>query len=329
MGSNILYIIGNGFDLHHNLKTKYSDFKEYLQKVNSSLEYLLDMSFSVDLWSDFENHLASLDIKEIFSDNDDLLPDDDSDRDGDKYILPDKLEQIKEDLTTGLKNTLRDWILNLYYPSNLNNFLLFLDKNAGFLTLNYSDTLERFYYIEPEQITYLHNKAKSERHSFKPDEMDYLKDDSDIIIGHALENQKVSVPHYNSRGFKTYYAYEEGLDALKPYFQSSFKNTDQIISDNSCFFDNLSNIKKVIIIGHSLSDVDMPYFKTISKRAINVNAWEITFYGDDNLNNIKQQSAKFLSNDTNINFINLDDDISNINRNLSLSILTEKRNMQK
>ena len=312
MVSNILYIIGNGFDIHHNLKSEYSDFKAYLQMNDTNLEYLLNMSFSKNLWSEFEKHLATLDINEIFSDNDDLFPDENSDRDGEKYIFPDKLDQIKEDLTTGLKNAIRDWILDLKYPSNVNDLLLYLDKNASFLSFNYSNTLEDLYNVKPEQITYIHNKAKSEKHLFRPDELDYLKDDSDIIIGHAVKNPKISIPHYNSRGFNTYYAYEEGLVALKLYFQLSFKNTDQIISDNSCFFENLSNIEKIIIIGHSLSDVDMQYLKTISKKAINVKEWKITYYGEDNLASTEYQTSIFINNHSNVIFIDLDDDIANI-----------------
>lgn len=317
MESNILYIIGNGFDLHHNLKTQYSDFKDYLQNANTSLEYLLDTSFSKDLWSDFENHLSTLDIKEICSDNEDLLPDEYSDRDGDKYTFPDKMMLIKKDLTTGLKNALRDWILDLKYPSNVNDLLLDLNKEARFLSFNYSNTLESLYNVKNKQITYVHNKARSEKHSFRPDEVDYLKDDSDIIIGHAIKYPKVSVPHPNSRGIKTHYAYEEGIDALKSYFQLSFKNTNQIISDNSDFFNSLSKVDKIIIIGHSLSDIDIPYFKTISEKAINVKKWMITYYDEDNLTNIKNQASIFTNKNSNIKFINLEDDLANIRNCLS------------
>ena len=38
-----LYIIGNGFDLHHDLRTSYSDFGKFLNKRNISLyDQLLD-----------------------------------------------------------------------------------------------------------------------------------------------------------------------------------------------------------------------------------------------------------------------------------------------
>ena len=58
-----LYILGNGFDLYHNFKTSYHDFKEWL-KVNDNEKYLImekysqERLFSVPLdgnWSNIEN----------------------------------------------------------------------------------------------------------------------------------------------------------------------------------------------------------------------------------------------------------------------------------
>ena len=37
-----LYIIGNGFDLHHDVASKYSDFKAYLAKHDQDLLYDLE-----------------------------------------------------------------------------------------------------------------------------------------------------------------------------------------------------------------------------------------------------------------------------------------------
>ncbi|MBR4597312.1 MAG: hypothetical protein IKO42_02815 [Opitutales bacterium] len=34
-----LYIIGNGFDLHHGLKTSYNDFKDFLEKESARKRY--------------------------------------------------------------------------------------------------------------------------------------------------------------------------------------------------------------------------------------------------------------------------------------------------
>ena len=65
---NTLYIIGNGFDLHHNLKTSTNDFKEILsnKKIYNQIDSALDTCgyFGVD-WSEFENLLAHINLDEI------------------------------------------------------------------------------------------------------------------------------------------------------------------------------------------------------------------------------------------------------------------------
>jgi len=55
---NILYIIGNGFDINLGLKTKYSQFYEYYQKQESDDELVnkikKDINLDIDNWSDLE-----------------------------------------------------------------------------------------------------------------------------------------------------------------------------------------------------------------------------------------------------------------------------------
>ena len=57
--NKILYIVGNGFDIHHGVKSRYSDFKDYVQANGSDLYDTLEKYFNTDeLWSDFEETLA-------------------------------------------------------------------------------------------------------------------------------------------------------------------------------------------------------------------------------------------------------------------------------
>jgi hypothetical protein len=54
-----LYIIGNGFDIQHGLKSRFRDFKEYLDSKAGNLAEKLEEYFDGDaLWSDFEETLA-------------------------------------------------------------------------------------------------------------------------------------------------------------------------------------------------------------------------------------------------------------------------------
>ena len=62
MGYKKLYIIGNGFDIHHKINSAYSDFKNWLEinhKKYNAL-YLIENYFYIDseFWHDFENNLS-------------------------------------------------------------------------------------------------------------------------------------------------------------------------------------------------------------------------------------------------------------------------------
>ena len=42
MSKKMIYIIGNGFDMHHSLKTAYFKYKTYLKSINKRLVEKLD-----------------------------------------------------------------------------------------------------------------------------------------------------------------------------------------------------------------------------------------------------------------------------------------------
>lgn len=56
-----LYLIGNGFDIHHNIRCKYSDFYEWICVNNPMLENRLFQVYGLhhnDFWSSFETNLG-------------------------------------------------------------------------------------------------------------------------------------------------------------------------------------------------------------------------------------------------------------------------------
>ena len=63
-----LYIIGNGFDLAHNIKSRYSDFGRFLEENYYGLKVQSEILYEdtdVSLWTDFETALGSIDINDI------------------------------------------------------------------------------------------------------------------------------------------------------------------------------------------------------------------------------------------------------------------------
>lgn len=66
MTSNTLYIIGNGFDLHHRLPTQYWQFKNYLEKVDREVFDWVESYIAIDdEWAELELSLADLDTEDI------------------------------------------------------------------------------------------------------------------------------------------------------------------------------------------------------------------------------------------------------------------------
>lgn len=84
---NILFLIGNGFDLNLGLKTRYSEFYEYYKSINSQSDSINtlkeNISTNLENWSDLELALGSYtdnirsreEFDEIFEDIGDKLAD--------------------------------------------------------------------------------------------------------------------------------------------------------------------------------------------------------------------------------------------------------------
>ncbi|ASO31058.1 hypothetical protein CG015_17965 [Vibrio anguillarum] len=298
---NILYIIGNGFDLYHGFKTKYSHFAEYLQIHNLEILDLVHKYYyqeaGVDLWADFEASLANLDKDQLLDDLTDYLPVISSEnfRDGDWYSYSSEVKNKVETLTRKLCEEFRNFIL-LATSANRDEgqYKLNLQSDALYLSFNYSDTLETHYSISQSNITYIHGQAsnKSEKlvlgHGIDPDAFTTTSEPppenlSEIDLERWYE--------YISDNYN--YSYEQGVKAVYDYFTSSFKNTAHNIKKHSCFFSSLGHIGKVYVLGHSLSEVDLPYFQEIHSNLPKNCKWYVSFRGDDEYLE-KQETVKNL-----------------------------------
>jgi flavorubredoxin len=65
------------------------------------------------------------------------------------------------------------------------------------------------------------------------------------------------------------------------------KRTHSIIDQHQSFFDSLKEVRKIVILGHSLSDVDMPYFDKIAESIMKDQVeWEISYHTQEDINRI-------------------------------------------
>ena len=261
-----LYIIGNGFDMAHHIKCKYSDFQDYLYE--HYFDYYENISqgygYSQELWTDFEKMLPScatyiedngIQMGEEMLDSIDYDPMDDM---GIGIWLDSQYRFLNR-----LPLYLRRWVesIDIIKPK-----MFRLQDDALFFTFNYTATLEKVYSIEPDRILHIHGFVEDKK--------------EELIIGHcdrktiewAREKKQEAESVFADTNVSTY-------DRIIKYCEQTLKRTDLIMEIHRFFFEHIYNVDEVIVIGHSLNDVDLPYFKKI-KEAINVTAHWTVYYHD-------------------------------------------------
>lgn len=291
-----LCIIGNGFDLHHGLNTSYRSFGLFLKRnypeiYDRLIEYygfseLSDIEHNSDcdiLWTEFESSLSLLDRDMVFEDYRGRLasPGSPDFRDRDWGTFAIEIKGVVESLTTELFKAFKEFITGVEFPALKDIRKLPINKDALFLTFNYTDTLERYYDVPSQNITYIHGKAKM--------------GDCELVLGHGInpdgfKEREPSLPEglspeeldnwfeYMSDSYD--YSFDLGKQEIEYYFEKSFKPTKEIIDSNSEFFKKIPVVERVYILGHSLAEIDIPYFEEIiatSKMA----AFIVSYYSDE------------------------------------------------
>lgn len=316
--TNRIYVIGNGFDLHHQLDTSYSSFGRYLAKSESEihdqlLEFfgfpdITDSAGNDPLWSEFEANLAKLDsdiLMEAFSSYL-AVPSSPDFRDRDWGSFAIEIERVVDNLTEKLFAAFKAFILKVDYSHADPRCFLGLDHQAQYLSFNYTRTLERFYGIEENQILYIHGRADSH--------------DEELTLGHGIDpmnfERKPPVPPADlsdeememweqDMADQYDHSYELGYHELESYFSRTFKETTQIIAQNKDFFDALSSCDEVYILGHSLADVDLPYFQAIIKNLDPKVQFVVSYYGDKEREAHKNTLNGLGLSDSNVSLVTL------------------------
>lgn len=297
-----LYIIGNGFDLHHDIPCDFPSFMEWIKVHDARLFYKLNKVYNNDAWkkdwwSDFENSLAQLDIS-YYANNRGNMYDPEYIKDGsidekNEYAsnkVAEEFSVIKDSLRTDLQK----WLVEKYAECNNDKRIQIQRENSIFLSFNYTKTLEEIYGVDPKQIYHIHG---------------LIDDKNSLIFGHGmgkeelndiLECQKPRVTgEFSHNGLKTKLNYiipeHKKLATLraKESILSLRKDVDGCIEKKRRFFDEILDVQMIYVYGFSFLPIDMTYLEKIIRRTKPETHWVISWYSQDDKRRIMDFIMKY------------------------------------
>lgn len=278
---NTLYIIGNGFDLMHRVPSSFYSFRDSLGKHNS-LRNMLELALTPeDIWADFENSLAKVDL--------DLM--------GGRHILKMWLEDFgffEDDagaaefymsvetaadpiarISNELPSAFRRWVEKLEVRTDNRPLETLICSEGKVLCFNYTEFPETLYGLK--DVCYIHGCRKNNQER--------------LILGHrpGLESnyKEMVVEPHDFREAAIYLAQENVFDLVEQYDRDLTKDSLAIIEQHREFFEGLNDIQQIVVIGHSMSPVDWDYFFKIHEIVPNA-FWFFGCFGLSDINNNNQ-----------------------------------------
>ena len=269
-----LWIVGNGFDRAHGLATGYSDYYKFL--VGNGEEWMASMlEFYFGnvsghpgniLWSQLEKALGIYSIDAIY----DFL------KEGHALDIDHVSQYVGEveaevqyhfvEICEKFSETFTNWCHSIELKKVKPISQFGFTTNDLFLTFNYTDTLEYVYGIDEGKVLHIHGRAAS---------------GDELIVGH---NNPATMPKDIEDDFLDNTA---NIRAIVETVNKLEKKTKRIIAVNSPFFGSLGSIDDVMVYGHSIEEVDLPYFEEVNKNVDQNAKWTFCCYDESKVEHYK------------------------------------------
>lgn len=280
-----LIIVGNGFDLHHGMKTQAKDYCDYLMYYNPyALDSIINSPYFngccrdiLDgddvFWNDVESNL-SFDYEKIIDDMVDLVDSSMMSNDEcegyagcDDTSLLEKLNDIYTSFTSSLLN---EWIGLIDLSDVKQSKKVLLEPTDLFVSLNYTRTLEEVYHVADDRILHLHGCHE-------------MNSSCRLQFGNAQQTVGKIREIYReklSKDVRFERISESEIEELEEFAESMSKNLDRNIPHLMLFLE-AKKITEVVIMGHSYLKSDWLYYEKVFLYKYSSAKWTIYCYTDN------------------------------------------------
>ena len=308
-----LYIIGNGFDQHHNIPCSFQNFMAWIKENDASFFFRLTQvyknAWDYNWWRDFENSLVQLNIS-FYANMKGNLYDPEYIKDGSieektglasRKVIED-FDRIKD----SLKRDFQKWLLEAYEKCSIDKKMQLSGEDNIFLTFNYTKLLEDVYSIDARQVYHIHGVIDDKDsmvvgHGLGEEELNDMLKSQEPRIGEVWNKelnrmtrlQIVTPKHKELAALSSL----ESIVSLK-------KDVGGCIEKNKRFFDEILDIQRIYVYGFSFSPIDLPYLEKIMRRTKPDTHWVISWYSQEDKRRIMDFAIRYdIQNITMINGI--------------------------
>lgn len=284
-----LVIIGNGFDLMHGVKSSYYSFRDTLGKHSTLRTWLESFWTPEDIWADLENGLAHFNMDamggRMMVDNWlDIYDAYGVDAGAAEFFMAiESAAAPMVDVSSELPKHFRSWIETLTIGTD-DHPLNSLFVGGKVFSFNYTEFAETLYGIPKENVCYIHGCRRQKK--------------AKLVLGHrpGASDESYELNEKRKKRKSTYRnemigaAQEHVFHLVSAYDEGLTKDCASIIADHADFFDSVSQVRDIVVIGHSMSPVDWDYFKKIASELEEIS--KVTWYiGVHSLNDLRNMEA--------------------------------------
>lgn len=298
---NNLFIIGNGFDLAHKIKSSYEDFRLYLvsllEKITGRKYGDYDFTDSSDIITiDYsqcpENELLTilffLSCAEGMSSIDNCYSKEVQWKNIEKSVGEfnyDAFSWIYVDESNIDKEYRANWINeDMFSPyidvlTKIPEYVKRWIKQVDISNARVSKNLNTYFKPNTKFICFNYTSTLERIYSVKKQKICYIHGNVNsgqtIYFGHG--NNYTYDDYINSIDNPNYFSVAEGYTVINDMLR---KPVEKIINDNLGFFESLKNIDKIYSYGFSYSEVDQPYIRMICEYIPSTTEWYLHSYPD-------------------------------------------------
>ena len=243
-----LLIVGNGFDLHHRMKTRYTDYKDYLLSIGEDnivtcFEKCDEIAHEY-MWNRLEEVIGMLSYEDAYC----YLTTYGSDEwcDSAHHDFQYEIDKMTE-YWPGLKDNLIGWVRSIKYTDEDVHLQKLISESTCFLSFNYTNTLEVLYDVPKDKITYIHGDAsKSE----------------ELVLGHRSDDW---YPEWDRANPDEDVRLLEAGEIMDRHFENTKKQIEEIIGKHKNFFVTCCEYDEIYVLGLSYNDTDRMYLQKIAE----------------------------------------------------------------